>query len=80
MVATYSPSDLLTLLAGSDLGETFLQLAYTPKCTITVYHLSYQTVDPQGTITPASGALMVPSGSRIVCTSCGPSSRVKSVS
>jgi hypothetical protein len=61
--ATYAPSDLLTLLAGSDVGKVFLQLAYTPKCTITVYHLTYQTSDPKGTITPASGALMVPSSS-----------------
>jgi Secretory lipase len=67
-VASYSPSDLLTLLAGSDLGKTFLQLAYTPKCTITVYHLTYQTVDPQGNVTPASGALMVPNGSDPDCT------------
>ena len=62
-VATYAPSDLLTLLAGSDLGKIFLQLAYTPKCTISVYHLTYQTADPKGSITPASGALMVPSSS-----------------
>jgi hypothetical protein len=62
-VATYAPSDLLTLLAGSDLGKIFLQLAYTPRCTITVYHLTYQTADPKGNITPASGALMVPSSS-----------------
>jgi hypothetical protein len=62
-VATYAPSDLLQLLTGSDLGKTFLQLAYTPKCTITVYHLTYQTVDPKGNITPASGALMVPGSS-----------------
>jgi alpha/beta superfamily hydrolase len=61
--ATYAPSDLLTLLAGSDVGKVFLQLAYTPKCTITVYHLTYQTTDPKGSITPASGALMVPSSS-----------------
>ena len=59
---SYAPSDLLVLLTGSDLGKTFLQLAYTPKCSITVYHLTYQTTDPQGNITPASGALMVPSG------------------
>ena len=62
-VATYAPSDLLQLLTGSDLGQIFLQLAYTPKCTTTVYHLTYQTVDPQGTITPASAALMVPASS-----------------
>ena len=66
-VATLTPSDLLTLLGGSDLGATFLQLAYTPKCTINVYHLTYQTVDPSENITPASGALMVPSGSDPSC-------------
>ena len=72
-VATYSPSDLLTLLGGSDLGKTFLQLAYTPVCTITVYHLTYRTQDPQGNITPASGALMVPSsGSNANCTGARP--------
>src|SRR5215469_8665824 len=66
-VATLSPADLLTLLAGSELGKTFLQLAYTPKCTITVYHLTYQSVDPAGNISPASGALMVPGGSDPDC-------------
>ena len=71
-VATFAPSDLLSLLAGSDLGKTFLQLAYTPKCTITVYHLTYQTVDPQGNISPASGALMVPGGSDPDCSGARP--------
>ena len=72
-VATFAPSDLNTLLAGSDVGKTFLQLAYTPKCTITVYHLTYQTEDPQGNITPASGALMVPSsGNDSACTGARP--------
>lgn len=41
-VATLGPSDLLALLGGSALGKTFLQLAYTPACTITIYHLTYQ--------------------------------------
>ena len=41
-----SPGDLLALLGTSDLGKALLQLAYTPKCTITVYHLTYQTADP----------------------------------
>jgi poly(3-hydroxybutyrate) depolymerase len=61
-VGSYSPSELLALLAGSALGKTLLQLAYTPMCTIDVYHLEYDTVDPLGNLTPASGALMVPSG------------------
>ena len=67
-VATYSPTQLLALLSGTDLGKTFLQLSYTPECTVTVYHLTYDTVDPKGNITPASGALMVPSGSGSGCT------------
>ena len=68
VVATLSPSDLLTLLAGSDLGKIFLQLAYTPKCTITVYHMDYTTVDGTGALTGASGALMVPGGTDADCT------------
>ena len=67
-VAIFAPSELQALLGGNALGQTFLQLAYTPKCTITVYHLTYRTVDPKGNITPASGALMVPSGSDAACT------------
>ena len=71
-VATFAPDALLALLGASDLGKTFLQLSYTPKCTITVYHLTYDTVDPQGNITPASGAFMVPSGSASGCTGARP--------
>ena len=68
-VATYTPSDLLTLLSGSDLGKALMQLGYTLKCTIAVYHLTYQTADPRGNLTPASGAFMVPSsGSDTGCT------------
>jgi len=62
LVAAFSPAVVRTLLEASPLGQTLLQLAYTPLCTITVYHLEYQTVDPSGQLTPASGALMVPSG------------------
>jgi hypothetical protein len=62
LVASYSPSDLLRLAGGNDLGKLLLQLAVNPTCMIAVYHLQYQTVDPAGNLTPASGALMVPSG------------------
>ncbi len=65
--ASYSPAQLLTLLGGSDLGKTFLELAYTPRCSVTIYHLTYDTVDPSGALTPASGALMVPGGTDAAC-------------
>lgn len=61
-VGSYSPAELLALLSGSNLGQVLLPLTYTPVCTINVYHLEYQTVDPSGALTPASGAFMVPSG------------------
>jgi Secretory lipase len=67
-VATLAPSDLLALLGMSDLGKALLQLAYTPKCTITVYHMTYETVDAMGNLTAASGALMVPGGTGADCT------------
>ena len=67
-MATLSPSDLLALLGGNAAGQTLLQFSYTPKCTITVYHMSYQTVDGDGNLTVASGALMVPGGTDADCT------------
>ena len=62
LAASYSPGALLSALASNTLGQTFLQLTYSPVCSISVYHLEYQTVDPMGNLTPASAALMVPSG------------------
>jgi poly(3-hydroxybutyrate) depolymerase len=67
LVASFTPDALLALLAGNQLGQTFLQVAYTPKCSISIYHLTYNTVDPKGNITPASGALMIPSGGNTGC-------------
>ena len=71
-VTTLAPSDLLALLGTSDLGKALLQLAYTPVCSITVYHMSYQTVDARGTLTVASGALMVPGGTGANCAGARP--------
>jgi hypothetical protein len=63
LTATFSPSALLSALSSSAVGQTFLRLSYSPACSISVYHLEYETVDAAGNLTPASGALMVPSGS-----------------
>jgi Secretory lipase len=58
----YAPADILTLLGANELGQELLQLAYNPVCAVTVYHIEYDTVDPEGNLTPASGALMIPGG------------------
>ncbi len=67
LVASYSTDDLLALLTGSDVGEELLSLAYTPKCSLNVYHLSYATVGGRGEAATASGALMIPTGGDPAC-------------
>jgi poly(3-hydroxybutyrate) depolymerase len=63
MVAIYTPAALASLLSSNALGKSLVQLLnYTALCTVTVYQLEYETVDPAANVTPASGALMVPSG------------------
>jgi predicted esterase len=67
LVAAYSTTDLLGLLGGNDVGKELLSLAYTPKCSLDVYQLSYETVGGQSEPATASGALMVPTGSDPAC-------------
>jgi poly(3-hydroxybutyrate) depolymerase len=64
---SYSTSDLLSMLTSDPLGKLLLQLTFSPVCTVTVYHLEYETVGGAGEATTASGALMVPSGSSAAC-------------
>jgi alpha/beta superfamily hydrolase len=67
LLASYSTGDLLALVGVNDVGKELLSLAYTPKCSLDVYQLSYQTVGGQNEPATASGALMVPTGSDPSC-------------
>lgn len=69
---SYSVSDLLSLLSGDVDAGPLLTLAFSPPCTVTVYHLQYETVGGQGEATTASGALMVPGGIDSSCTGARP--------
>jgi hypothetical protein len=69
---TYSTSDLLSMLTSDPLGKLLLQLAFSPTCTVTVYHMEYETVGGAAEATTASGALMVPSGSAATCQGARP--------
>ena len=66
-LASYSGSDLLSLLGVDSLGKELVTLAYTPTCSIDVYQIQYQTVGGMGEATTASGALMVPTGTDSKC-------------
>jgi hypothetical protein len=59
-------ADLASPAAGAE-GAELLQLAPSPVCTVTVFHLEYGTVGGKGEATNASGALMIPSGSGANC-------------
>lgn len=67
LVASYSTDQLLGVLTGSDVGKTLLSLAYTPKCSLNIYQLSYETVGGKGEAAKASGALMIPTGTDTGC-------------
>ncbi len=68
LVKSYSGTDILGLLSGIDIGKELLSLAYTPKCGVDVYQLTYETVGGRGEAAKASGALMVPTGTDSGCT------------
>ena len=72
VAGTYSTSDLLSMLTTDPLGKELLQLTFSPTCSITVYHMEYETVGGAGEATTASGALMVPSGSSSGCQGAHP--------
>ena len=68
LVKTYTPTEL-TDLAGQNeaVGQALIDLALSPKCTVSVHQLKYQTVGAVGETAAASGALMVPSGTDAAC-------------
>ena len=67
LMASYSPDELLAAASSNEVTQLLIDQVLTPDCTIDVYHFEYQTVDPAGNITPASGALMVPNDSASQC-------------
>ena len=67
-LASYSPTDLLNVAGQNDVGKALVDLVVSPKCTVTVHQMKYQTVGATGESASASGAIMVPSGSDAACT------------
>lgn len=69
---SYSVADLLSLLSANSDASQLLKLAFTPLCSVDVYHLEYETVGGKGEATTASGALMVPRGPASPCVGARP--------
>lgn len=72
LVASYSPAELLALASPDELTQLVIGEVLSPDCRIDVYRYEYQTVDPAGDLTPASGALLVPNDAATPCQGARP--------
>jgi hypothetical protein len=72
VVGSFGPSDLASIAGQNDVGKAVLDLIVSPKCSVTVHQLEYQTVGAQEEPASASGAIMVPSGSDAACQGARP--------
>ena len=61
------PDELLALVSSDELTQILLEEVLTPECGYDVYRFEYQTVDPEGIVTPASAALVVPNDAATPC-------------
>src|SRR5262245_53970628 len=46
LVASYTPQQLLDLASSNEVAQQLAEQLLSPDCTVDVYHLDYQTVDP----------------------------------
>ncbi len=67
-LASLTPEAYAQLALTSTSVASLLQVAGTPKCTVTFNYFQYGTVGGAGEKTTASGGLMVPSGTDEACT------------
>jgi acetyl esterase/lipase len=65
--ASLTPEAIPGALTSAEGGQLLLNLIVPPKCGIDVYQLRYNTVDPAGAPTTASGAIMIPTGADPAC-------------
>lgn len=71
-LGTYTPSQLVALAGVDGAAATLLEFIADPVCSVDVHQLRYNTVDPAGQPTTASGAMMVPGGTDATCQGARP--------
>jgi alpha/beta superfamily hydrolase len=67
LLGTYTGSGLIDSATDGAVTRWLLNRLFSPRCSINVYQLQYETVGGAGEPTTASGALMVPTGSDAAC-------------
>ena len=71
-VSSLSVQDLLNLASASSVAKEILDLIVDPECGVDSHQIRYNTLDPAGQPTTASGALMVPTGTNAACQGARP--------
>lgn len=71
-LSSFTSAQLLDLVELSSAGAQILDLIVSPNCGVDVHQLRYNTLDPAGAATTASGALMIPTGADARCQGARP--------
>jgi alpha/beta superfamily hydrolase len=67
LLGTYTGTGLIDNATDGAITRWLLKRTFSPRCSVNVYQLQYETVGGAGEPTTASGALMVPTGSDATC-------------
>ena len=65
--ASLTTDNLLAAMTSFPEAQQLLELIAPPKCGIDIHYLQYNTVDPVGAATTATGAMMIPTGTNPAC-------------
>jgi len=72
LLGVYTPSELISKITDGTISRWLLRDAFSPRCSVAVYQLRYETIGGKGESTTASGALMIPKGPDPTCQSPRP--------
>jgi predicted esterase len=71
-IGSFAIPDLINLVNVNSTAGRIVDFIVDPECGVDVHQIRYNTLDPAGQPTTASGALMIPTGTNAACTGARP--------
>jgi predicted esterase len=71
-IGSFAIPDLIGLVNVNSTAGRIVDFILDPECGVDVHQIRYNTLDPAGQPTTASGALMIPTGTNAACTGARP--------
>jgi len=71
-LSSLTADQLIAAVNLNSAGSRILDLIIDPECGVDVHQIRYNTLDPAGAATTASGALMIPTGTNAACQGARP--------